>query len=242
MPGDFRLDYGQTELILYNKENKMNRFLIIGYMVLGATVLQAAPVTRVSVSRPTTTVSVSRPTTGSVSAKPTTAVQVKKPTTSVTVAKPETSAAANHPVTMPSVSRPATTVEVSRPTTQVSASRPTTGGETAVSKPVGMDVGKKTADPMVQAQTSMSDYQPKKAKDFKAAKPQQAAQLSGGEAGLMPSSAEQTAKAAAAASMSIAKGKDPSAATAQTIQGQNSGAGSALLNLLKQKSAGNAAK
>lgn len=242
MPGDFRLDYGQTELILYNKENKMNRFLIIGYMVLGATVLQAAPVTRVSVFRPTTTVSVSRPTTGSVSAKPTTAVQVKKPTTSVAVSKPETSAAANHPVTMPSVSRPATTVEVSRPTTQVSASRPTTGGETAVSKPVGMDVGKKTAAPMVQSQTSMSDYQPKKAKDFKAAKPQQAAQLSGGEAGLMPSSAEQTAKAAAAASMSIAKGKDPSATTAQTIQGQNSGAGSALLNLLKQKSAGNAAK
>ena len=35
MPGDFCLDYGQTELILYNKENKMNRFLIIGYMVLG---------------------------------------------------------------------------------------------------------------------------------------------------------------------------------------------------------------
>ena len=95
---------------------------------------------------------------------------------------------------------------------------------------------------MAQAQTSMSNYQPKKAKDFKAAKPQQAAQLSGGEAGLMPSSAEQTAKAAAAASMSVAKGKDPSAATAQTIQGQNSGAGSALLNLLKQKSAGNAAK
>lgn len=242
MPGDFRLDYGQTELILYNKENKMNRFLIIGYMVLGATVLQAAPVTRVSVSRPTTTVSVSRPTTGSVSAKPTTAVQVKKPTTSVTVAKPETSAAANHPVTMPSVSRPATTVEVSRPTTQVSASRPTTGGETAVSKPGGADIGKKTAAPMAQAQTSMSNYQPKKAKDFKAAKPQQAAQLSGGESGLMPSSAEQAAKAAAAASMSIAKGKDPSAATAQTIQGQNSGAGSALLNLLKQKSAGNAAK
>lgn len=242
MPGDFRLDYGQTELILYNKENKMNRFLIIGYMVLGATVLQAAPVTRVSVSRPTTTVSVSRPTTGSVSAKPTTAVQVKKPTTSVTVVKPETSAAANHPVTMPSVSRPATTVEVSRPTTQVSASRPTTGGETAVSKPGGVDIGKKTAAPMAQAQTSMSDYQPKKAKDFKAAKPQQTAQLSGGEGGLMPSSAEQAAKAAAAASMSIAKGKDPSAATAQTIQGQNSGAGSALLNLLKQKSAGNAAK
>lgn len=224
----------------------MNRFLIIGYMVLIATVLQAAPVTRVSVSRPTTTVSVSRPTTGSVSAKPTTAVQVKKPTTSVTVAKPETSAAANHPVTMPSVSRPATTVEVSRPTTQVSASRPTTGGDTAVSNPGGTDIGKKTAAPMVQAQTqtqtSMSDYQPKKAKDFKAAKPQQAAQLSGGEAGLMPSSAEQAAKAAAAASMSIAKGKDPFAATAQTIQGQNSGAGSALLNLLKQKSAGNAAK
>ena len=95
---------------------------------------------------------------------------------------------------------------------------------------------------MAQAQTSMSNYQPKKAKDFKAAKPQQTAQLSGGESGLMPSSAEQAAKAAAAASMSIAKGKDPSAATAQTIQGQNSGAGSALLNLLKQKSAGNAAK
>lgn len=88
----------------------------------------------------------------------------------------------------------------------------------------------------------MSNYLPMKAKDFKETKPQQAAQLSGGDTGLQPSAAEQAAKASAAASMSVAKGKDLSATTAQTIQGQNSGAGSALLNLLKQKSAGNAAK
>lgn len=223
----------------------MNRFLIIsGCIVLGAPALQAAPVTQVSVSRPTTAVSVSRPTTGAVSSKPTTAVQVKKPTTSVTVSKPATSASASHPVTMPSVSRPATTVEVSRPETQVSATHPTTGGEPAVAK-TGSNTsaaGKKAVAPMSQAQTSMSNYQPMKAKDFKATKPQQAAQLSGGDSGLQPSAAEQAAKASAAASMSVAKGKDPSATTAQTIQGQNSGAGSALLNLLKQKAAGNTAK
>ena len=222
----------------------MNRFLMISCIVLSAPALQAAPITQVSVSRPTTSVSVSRPTTGAVSSKPATAVQVKKPTTSVTVSKPATSASSSHPVTAPSVSRPATTVEVSRPETQSSATRPTTGGETAVAK-TGSNTsaaGKKAAAPMSQAQTSMSNYQPMKAKDFKATKPQQAAQLSGGDTGLQPSSAEQAAKASAAASMSVAKGKDPSAATAQTIQGQNLGAGSALLNLLKQKAAGNTAK
>ena len=220
----------------------MNRFLMISCIVLSAPALQAAPVTQVSASRPTTAVSVSRPTTGAVSPKPTTAVQVKKPTTSVTVSKPATSASASHPVTAPSVSRPATTVEVSRPETQSSATRPATEGEKAVAK-TGSNTsaaGKKAAAPIAQAQTSMSNYQPMKAKDFKATKPQQAAQVSGGDTGLQPSSAEQAAKASA--SMSVAKGKDPSAATAQTIQGQNSGAGSALLNLLKQKAAGNTAK
>lgn len=224
----------------------MNRFLIISGIMLGASALQAAPVTQVSVSHPTTAVSVSRPTTGAVSAKPTTAVQVKKPTTSVTVSKPATSASASHPVTVPIASRPATTVEVSRPETQSSFTRPTTGGETSVAK-TGSNAsvgGKKAAAPapMAQAQTSMSNYQPMKAKDFKTTKPQQAAQLSGGDSGLQPSAAEQAAKASAAAAMSVAKGKDPSAATAQTIQGQNSGTGSALLNLLKQKAAGHSAK
>ena len=217
---------------------------MISCIVLSAPALQAAPITQVSVSRPTTSVSVSRPTTGAVSSKPATAVQVKKPTTSVTVSKPATSASSSHPVTAPSVSRPATTVEVSRPETQSSATRPTTGGETAVAK-TGSNTsaaGKKAAAPMSQAQTSMSNYQPMKAKDFKATKPQQAAQLSGEDSGLQPSATEQAAKASAAASMNFAKGKDPSATTAQTIQGQNSGTGSALLNLLKQKSAGHSAK
>lgn len=221
----------------------MKRFLILSYMLFCAGGVSAAPATQVSVSRPTTTVAVSHPQTGTVPAKPATAVQVQRPTTSVTVSKPQTSSSATRPATLPVVSRPATTVEVSRPVTPTAVNRPVTGGESSSAKATGNTAaGKKAAAPMSQAQTSMSNYQPMKAKDFKAAQPQTAAQLGGGETGLMPSSAEQAAKDAAAAAFKAPKAQDPSAATAQTIQGQNSGAGSALMNLLKQKAAGQSAK
>ncbi|MDD7501455.1 MAG: hypothetical protein PUK74_00260 [Elusimicrobia bacterium] len=145
----------------------MKRFLQICLLVLcaGGAAVAATPSTQVTVSRPTTKTAVTRPTT---------AVQVSRPKTDTPVSRPQTQV---------NISRPETRVTVSHPTTAVSVSRPST---TQAGQPTAVAGGKlssgaksgKTVTSSVSATTSMSGYQPPKAKDF------QAAQLGGGDSGL----------------------------------------------------------
>lgn len=144
----------------------MKRFLQICLLVLCAGgAVAATPSTQVTVSRPTTKTAVTRPTT---------AVQVSRPTTNTPISRPQTQV---------NISRPETRVTVSHPTTAVSVSRPST---TQAGQPTAAAGGKlssgaksgKTVASSASATTSMSGYQPPKAKDF------QAAQLGGGDSGL----------------------------------------------------------
>ena len=145
----------------------MKRFLQICLLVLcaGGAAVAATPSTQVTVSRPTTKPAVTRPTT---------AVQVSRPTTNTPISRPQTQV---------NISRPETRVTVSHPTTAVSVSRPST---TQAGQPTAVAGGKlssgaksgKTVTSSASATTSMSGYQPPKAKDF------QAAQLGGGDSGL----------------------------------------------------------
>lgn len=145
----------------------MKRFLQICLLVLcaGGAAVAATPSTQVTVSRPTTKTAVTRPTT---------AVQVSRPTTNTPISRPQTQV---------NISRPETRVTVSHPTTAVSVSRP---GTTQAGQPTAAAGGKlfsgaksgKTVASSASATTSMSGYQPPKAKDF------QAAQLGGGDSGL----------------------------------------------------------
>ncbi len=121
------------------------------------------PQTTAGVTRPQTTVQMTRPqTTGNIF-HPQSAVQTVHPQTTVAIEHPVTRVAAEHPVTTAQAVHPQTTAGAIHPTTPDTASG---GGAT----PAG---GKTTA-------TSMSNFQPKKAKDFTAGAPGGKAAPNGG--------------------------------------------------------------
>ena len=193
--------------------------LILSFSSLLSQVWSQPPTTQVTVSRPTTSVKVSRPTTSVSVSRPTTFVQVNRPTTSVSV---------SHPTTSVKVFRPATDVEVSRP------------GEKPVSVEIkgAGDTAKTPAAPTSsQAKTSMSDYTPPQAKDFKA--PSAASKLGGGDSGL-GNQINESEKDASAKAFQVKQAPDPSGVDAQNITavGGKTLDSTSLLNTLKQKAAG----
>lgn len=148
----------------------MKRFLQICLLVLcaGGVASAATPSTKVTVFRPTTKTAVTRPTTAVQVSRPTTNAPISRPQTQVNISRPETRVTVSHPTTAVSVSRP-TTTQVGQPTA-------TAGGKAG-----GLSAGEKSGKMLASsasAATSMSGYQPPKAKDF------QAAQLGGGDSGL----------------------------------------------------------
>ena len=145
----------------------MKRFLQICLLVLcaGGAAVAATPSTQVSVSRPTTKTAVTRPTTTVQVSRPTTNAPISRPQTQVNISRPETRVPVSHPTTALSVSRPGTT----------QAGQPTAAAGEKLSS--GAKSGKTVAS-SASAATSMSGYQPPKAKDF------QTAQLGGGNSGL----------------------------------------------------------
>lgn len=145
----------------------MKRFLQICLLVLcaGGAAVAATPSTQVTVSRPTTKTAVTRPTTAVQVSRPTTNTPISRPQTQVNISRPETRVTVSHPTTAVSVSRPSTT----------QAGQPTVAAGEKLSS--GAKSGKTVAS-SASATTSMSGYQPPKAKDF------QAAQLGGGDSGL----------------------------------------------------------
>lgn len=145
----------------------MKRFLQICLLVLcaGGAAVAATPSTQVTVSRPTTKTAVTRPTTAVQVSRPTTNTPISRPQTQVNISRPETRVTVSHPTTAVSVSRPSTT----------QAGQPTAAAGEKLSS--GAKSGKTVAS-SASATTSMSGYQPPKAKDF------QTAQLGGGDSGL----------------------------------------------------------
>lgn len=145
----------------------MKRFLQICLLVLcaGGAAVAATPSTQVTVSRPTTKTAVTRPTTAVQVSRPTTNSPIFRPQTQVNISRPETRVTVSHPTTAVSVSRPGTT----------QAGQPTAAAGGKLSS--GAKSGKMVAS-SASATTSMSGYQPPKAKDF------QTAQLGEGNSGL----------------------------------------------------------
>lgn len=141
--------------------------------------------TTAQVFRPVTQSGATRPTTQPVKHAQTT-VEVTRPQTTVQVNRPATQEI-NHPVTTVEVIHPQTTVEVVRPQTiSLAEGAPVSGN--------AQQGGKNRAVAQTAA-TSMSDYKPKPAKDFTAAK---AAPMGGSSMNLGNSNANQAAKDAAA--------------------------------------------
>ena len=154
------------------------------------------PVTSVVTERPQTTVSLARPTT-EVTERPQTSVQVNRPMTGQ-VTRPQTSVSAIYPQTTVEILRPQTTVEVIRPQTTVEVIRPQTPIFGREEGPSDMTAKSEKITPSAKAVTSMSDFNPKPAKDLK---PQpKAPEMGGGSLALGNDTAEQSAKDAMAAS------------------------------------------
>ena len=162
-------------------------------------------------------------------AQPTTRVKVVRPMTQVTVSRPTTQTAVYRPTTATPVSRPVTTTVVTRPTTQVKVSRPTT--EVGVSRPVTAGhavtvpgaagaVSNKSvpsspaAMSSASAKTSMSDYKPPVAKDFKASS---AASAAAGSALGLGNQVNEGEKDAAAAAQQKPASQNPSNLSAQQV-------------------------
>ena len=145
------------------------------------------PATTAPVEHPQTTVQVQRPVTQGGVMHPTTPVSVNRPTTNVVVAHPQTTVAVVPPTTQEGITHPSTTVQVTHPQTptleeiQAAQANVTTGGKTVAAS---------------KAPTSMSNYQPKQAKNFAPAT--KAAPVGGGSMNLGNSNADQAAKDAAA--------------------------------------------
>lgn len=168
--------------------------------------LAAQPTTRVKVVRPTTQVTVSRP------------------TTQTAVYRPTTSAAVSRPVTTTVVTRPTTQVKVSRPTTEVGVSRPVTAGHAVTVPGAAGAVSNKSvpaspaatssATSSASAKTSMSDYKPPVAKDFKAAS---AASAAAGSALGLGNQVNEGEKDAAAAAQQKPASQNPSNLSAQQV-------------------------
>lgn len=174
-----------------------HQWMAAGVLCAAAVPLAAYPRTEVKVSRPTTSVSVSRPSTS---------VAVFHPKTEVKVFRPSTSVQVTHPTTDVSVSRPQTTVTVNRPATSGQSAGQAGGGTSVKPGAAGTTTagGKKAAaESSASAKTSMSGYQPPKAKDFKAAP------LGGGSGGL-GNKTDEAAKDAAAAAFNVPKGDEVS--------------------------------
>lgn len=194
----------------------------VGLLILVGISLPLAaqrPVTKVNVSRPTTSVSVSRPTTQVSVSRPTTAVEVSRPTTKAYVSRPSTQVSVSRPVTEVNVSRPATQPAAVPAVSSAGNSQPAASGKKAAA-----------AQSSSQAKTSMSNYKPPQAKDFKAA-----SALGGGSAGLS-NKTNQSEKDASAAASQAPVAIDPGSLTAKDVMNASGKAGGeSLLNLLKQK-------
>ncbi len=187
----------------------MKQILSVSFCVLLAGVgVAKTPPTRVPVLRSMTDVSVQRPQTDVQVVRPVSA-NAQHPATQVEVVRPQTQVEVSHLQTTTQVMHPATTVEVVHPTTQVEVVHPQTtvevihpqtpsfvqeGDEDVSAGKPGAKKGGKTIS-SAKATTSMSDYKPKQAKDFKTA--QKAAPLGGGDLKL-GNSTDQAAKDAAA--------------------------------------------
>lgn len=126
------------------------------------------------VVHPVTQGQVARPVTQTVVTKPTTAGQVTHPVTApVAVTHPVTQTVVTKPTTLPvAVSRPQSVVPVTKPVSSTVVTHPTTQpvsvqGEQPVAK---KQISSVSAEGNSRnAQTSMSGFKPKEAKDFKAA-------------------------------------------------------------------------
>lgn len=191
------------------------------------------PVTQTTVVRPTTSAFVTHPTTATAVTRPTTKVSVLRPTTSVAVQHATTQVPVSHPKTEESVVRPTTVVSVLHPTTQVAVEHPTTPqtGLHPVTSGSVVTVPAKGAKKgaSADATTSMTGYQPPKAKEFKPVK------LGGGEAGL--GKLNEAEKDAAAAAFKPPTAVDPSsaAATAKPGEGSDNFKKSAVMKILGNK-------
>ena len=218
---------GHAELTI-NRDRRMKPLMYILAGTVGLlcggerAALAQRPVTQVEVVRPTTQVQVTRPTTQ---------VTVSRPITQVTVNRPVTQTAVTRPVTTATVSRPTTEVSVTRPVTPVVVFRPTTpSGENAAS---AGSAGKSAAGvSSAAAKTSMSDYKPPVAKDFKA--PASAAQLVGGAAGL-GNKTNESEKDAAAAALQTPSAQNPNTVSAQQVIGNQQAVKGNALELLQKK-------
>ena len=154
------------------------------------------PATTAPVEHPQTTVQVQRPVTQGGVMHPTTPVSVNRPTTNVVVAHPQTTVAVVHPTTQEGITHPSTTVQVTHPQTTVAVTHPQTPTlEEIQAAQANATTGGKTVAAS-KAPTSMSNYQPKQAKNFAPAT--KAAPVGGGSMNLGNSNADQAAKDAAA--------------------------------------------
>lgn len=133
------------------------------------------PVSDVQTLRPATSVQMNYPATQSGAIYPATSVEMQRPQTTVSAQYPATTVGASYPQTTVEVLHPQTTVEVLHPQTLADIDlNPWPSGTQDPSAKAGGRVGGSSA----QAQTSMSDYTPKQAKNFSA--PDKAAPTGGG--------------------------------------------------------------
>lgn len=163
------------------------------------------PQTRVEVARPVSSVSVSHPTTVQNVLHPQTSVSVAQPATTTAVSRPQTNSTVSHPETTVQVVHPASYVVVPHPGEDTAGSLQLVGTATPP-RPAGNTV------PSSQASTSMSGYQPPKAKNFAAAN------LGGGDSGL-GNKFNDAEKSAAAASFKVPEGEK--ASLEQVLKGSN---------------------
>lgn len=151
------------------------------------------PATQVQTFRPTTTTPSLRPSTDTQMYHPKTTTEAVHPTTQVNVIRPQTNVQVQHPSTQVNVIHPQTTVEVFHPQTSAQVVHPRTnvtvfhpqtpfndaedmGGKTSG----GFSNTKGKMGSSSQVTTSMSDFQPKQAKNFSAPVPEKAFALGGG--------------------------------------------------------------
>ncbi len=202
-------------------------FCLLVMFVLFLPVWGQPPKTEVAVFRPVTSVKISRPQTEQSVSRPQTQVRVSHPDTDITVTRPATQTTVFRPVTETNVVRYQTTINKagSQSSDDISHTGSSNNGNTTA---------KTLALPSAQAQTSMSDYKPPQAKEFKT--PSQASSLGGGERGL-GNKINEAQKDASAAVNQVSKAIDPSSvSTKDILDGKAAVSGNSLLNLFKQKS------
>ena len=154
--------------------------------------LAQRPATQLSTARAQTTQQVFRPVTERSSQRPVTEVSAFRPSTQAVVSRPQSETVISRPTTEETVSRPSTTVEVFHPQTDVESLH----FQTMPAANSGNSTGGKSVSSSAQAVTSMSNFQPKPAKDLTAGN--KAAPLGGGSMNLGNADSDQAAKDAAA--------------------------------------------